>query len=134
MSDKIQHPQPVSNIDDRRLMEPRAASPESVLANLLHTIMYERGITAMSLGAVVGRFLERYEIPNTRISPDRKNNLIKELKASTMTWRSFINNLPLLGIVKFRITVTVYDRQGNSSDHSLMTTIDHEEIVKEILK
>lgn len=122
------------SMDDRMMSAPKSLNADGVLAHMFRTIMFERGITFISLQSVVGRFLAKYEIPDTAISQDRKANLIKELKAASMTWRNFVRNIPLIGIARFELIVRAHGFDGRTTEHALMITPSAQESAEEIKK
>lgn len=108
------------------------ASPEAALASLFHAIMYERGVSIITIGPMLERFLDRYNIPGTKISPDRKNNLMKEIRAPTMTWPKFLKNLLLMDLTKIEITIVAHGRNGVTTKHHHTVHLDGANLLKDL--
>lgn len=121
-------------VDDRRMSPPKSLTADGVLAHMFRTIMFERGITFQSMPAVVGRFLARYEIPDTAVSQDRRANLMKELRADTMSWRSFVRNQSLIGIGEFELVIRARGLDGRTTEHSIMVTPSVHDTLNEVGK
>lgn len=107
------------------------AAPESVLAELYRDIMYTRGITIFSLNSMVERFLDRYNTPNIKQSADRKNNLMKEVKAESMSIGKFLKNMLLMDIVSIEITVKATSRDGYCTTNKKLLMLDEKQLMKD---
>lgn len=123
-----------------RKVTPNPRSATGLLAKFYHDICASLGINfrrgdgqnSMTLNILIDRWLNDPAncIPqNNRDRQISRTNIVKEITAKEMSWKTFIKGFKFINVPKFDLTVTLYHRNGNKTVHTttVITDINYQE-------
>lgn len=94
----------------------------AILRKLLTTIMDDLNITNLRFHSLLTHYLEDplNGIPQTSqgISSAR-SNYAKEIRQNSISWKWFVRTLKIIRANKFRVTITIYHSETESTSHSI---------------
>jgi hypothetical protein len=119
--------------------DPSPRSATGLLAKFYHDICANLGINfrrgdgqnSMTLNTLIERWLSDPVNCISQNNHDRqtsRTNIVKEITAKEMSWKTFIKGIKFINVNKFELTVTLWHKNGTQTVHSTTVVTDIEAI------
>jgi hypothetical protein len=111
----------------------RSGTTDSVLSRMFRSILNDLGLVEVSkFNEIISRYIIKMKVPlNLYDTTLARGNLSKELRKSTMTWRTFVKGLIVMNVWMFEIKLTLHHRNGKITEHKTVCDLSNVSIETE---